>query len=76
MDQFVKDSQNPETAKLVDADEQIAHGLIVLRTPTFFILNRKAKKVDVAIGGKQLIEKLQGIPGVPSPPPSPTTNTK
>jgi predicted DsbA family dithiol-disulfide isomerase len=70
MERFRKEGQNPDVVKIVDDDMNLGKDLVVMRTPTFYIFDRKKNAVTIAVGPKEAMDALKGLPGVPTPEPA------
>ena len=71
MAKFAVDSASAKASARVDADLKLGASLGVDHTPTFFLLNRKDGTITSAVGPRSLMLALKGVPGIPTPEPTP-----
>ena len=69
MAKFETDRRSPDAIQRVEADFKLGGEMKVTHTPTFFVLNRKDGKIQVAVGPREFIQLFQGVPGIPTPEP-------
>jgi protein-disulfide isomerase len=65
LEQFKKDTEDSALAKIAPDSEKFAIENKIEMTPTF--LYSYQGKVVLAVGGAELVEKLKGYPGLPTP---------
>jgi protein-disulfide isomerase len=66
---FETDRKGAVVKALIEKDKQLVESSSINETPTFAILDRRTKKMSFVVGGQKLMAEIEGLPGLPTPPP-------